>query len=164
MSIDTEKKDTEKKIFDACCGSKMFYFDKEDERVLFNDRFPRVSTLCDGRVFECIPDTNDDFKNLPYSDNTFDLVIYDPPHMTKAGESSYMAIKYGVCNFEDVVAGFKECYRITAGTLIFKWNDTHIKINDLVSAFGIRPLSGQRRNGSGKTNTIWLIFYKSTEL
>lgn len=75
-----------------------------------------------------------------------------------------MAIKYGVCNFEDVVAGFKECYRITAGTLIFKWNDTNIKINDLVSAFGIRPLAGQRRNGSGKTNTIWLIFYKSTEL
>lgn len=26
-----------KTILDACCGGKMFYFDKHDERVLFQD-------------------------------------------------------------------------------------------------------------------------------
>jgi hypothetical protein len=154
--------DTQKKVFDACCGSKMFYFDKEDERVLFNDRHPRKAVLCDGRIFECVPDTEDDFKNLPYKDNHFDLVIFDPPHIQQAGKS-YMAIKYGTCSRDDVIAGFKECWRITAGTLIFKWNDTGEKVNDLINAFGVQPLAGQRRAGSGKTNTIWLVFYKGAE-
>ena len=26
-----------KPILDACCGGKMFYFDKSDDRVLFQD-------------------------------------------------------------------------------------------------------------------------------
>lgn len=39
---------TVKPILDACCGGKMFYFDKNDERVLFQD-IRKVSThLCDG--------------------------------------------------------------------------------------------------------------------
>lgn len=39
-----------KTILDACCGGKMFYFDKHDERVLFQD-IRKVSThLCDGRL------------------------------------------------------------------------------------------------------------------
>lgn len=29
--------DSTKKILDACCGGKMFYFDKNDPRVLFQD-------------------------------------------------------------------------------------------------------------------------------
>lgn len=32
-----------KTILDACCGGKMFYFDKHDERVLFQD-IRKVST------------------------------------------------------------------------------------------------------------------------
>ena len=27
----------DKKIIDVCCGGKMFYFDKSDNRVLFQD-------------------------------------------------------------------------------------------------------------------------------
>ncbi|HHZ8299539.1 TPA: SAM-dependent methyltransferase, partial [Proteus mirabilis] len=26
-----------KSILDMCCGSRMFYFDKQDDHVLFND-------------------------------------------------------------------------------------------------------------------------------
>lgn len=37
------------------------------------------------------------------------------------------------------------------------------KINDVINAFGVRPLAGHRRNGSGETQTIWLIFYKETQ-
>lgn len=43
---------TVKPILDACCGGKMFYFDKNDERVLFQD-IRKVSThLCDGRLLK----------------------------------------------------------------------------------------------------------------
>ena len=38
-----------KRIIDVCCGSKMFWFDKENEDVLFMDNRELESTLCDGR-------------------------------------------------------------------------------------------------------------------
>ncbi len=38
-----------KPILDACCGGKMFYFDKNDPRVLFQDIRKEETTLCDGR-------------------------------------------------------------------------------------------------------------------
>ena len=41
-----------KPILDACCGGKMFYFDKSDKRVLFQDIRKIKTTLCDGRIFE----------------------------------------------------------------------------------------------------------------
>lgn len=41
-----------KPILDACCGGKMFYFDKNDPRVLFQDIREVKTTLCDGRKFE----------------------------------------------------------------------------------------------------------------
>ncbi len=33
-------------ILDACCGGKMFYFDKNDPRVLFQDIREVETTLC----------------------------------------------------------------------------------------------------------------------
>ena len=63
-----------KTILDACCGGKMFYFDKHDERVLFQD-IRNVSThLCDGRSFEVNPDIQADFTNMPYEDKSFSLI------------------------------------------------------------------------------------------
>lgn len=60
-----------KSILDACCGGKMFYYDKNDERVLFQD-IRNISThLCDGRLFEVKPDVQADFTNMPYEDETF---------------------------------------------------------------------------------------------
>lgn len=43
-------------ILDACCGGKMFYFDKEDPRVLFQDIREIETTLCDGRPWKIKPD------------------------------------------------------------------------------------------------------------
>lgn len=48
-------------ILDACCGGKMFYFDKNDDRVLFQDIRSLETTLCDGRHFEIKPDIQADF-------------------------------------------------------------------------------------------------------
>ena len=58
-----------KPILDACCGGKMFYFDKHDPRVLFQDIRDVETTLCDGRHFEVKPDVQADFTNMPYPDN-----------------------------------------------------------------------------------------------
>lgn len=65
-----------KPILDVCCGGRMFYYDKNDERVLFQD-IRNISThLCDGRLFEVKPDVQADFTNMPYEDESFSMVVF----------------------------------------------------------------------------------------
>lgn len=70
-----------KPILDACCGGRMFYFDKSDERVLFQDIRDEEALLTKGNVFKVHPDVVCDFTSMPYPDNTFRMVVFDPPHM-----------------------------------------------------------------------------------
>ena len=51
-----------KQILDACCGSRMFWFDKENPAVVFIDNRSFVKNLCDGRRFEVKPDLVADFR------------------------------------------------------------------------------------------------------
>ena len=66
-----------KTILDACCGSRMFYFDKNNPNVLYMDNRKLEDTLCDGRKLIVNPDIVADFKNMPFEDNTFNLVIIE---------------------------------------------------------------------------------------
>lgn len=123
----------DKLILDACCGSKMFWFDKNNPDALFADIRTESHTLCDGRALEIKPDIEHDFRNMPYPDETFKMVVFDPPHLNKLGKDSWMAKKYGVLlpTWElDIKSGFEECMRVLQpyGTLIFKWNENQIKI------------------------------------
>lgn len=77
---------SDKPILDACCGGKMFYFDKNDPRVLFQDIRCEETTLCDGRKFSVKPDVIGDFTSMDFPDNTFSMVVFDPPHLRWWGE------------------------------------------------------------------------------
>lgn len=158
----------EKLILDPCCGSKMFWFDKTNPNVTFTDIRTESHTLCDGRLLEIKPDIEADFRNLPFADNSFWHVVFDPPHLEKLGSSSWMAKKYGRLNPDwesDIKQGFSECYRVLKpnGTLIFKWNENQIKVSRLIKLFGIEPLYGQMRTGKNSV-TVWLAFMKISEL
>ena len=83
------------KILDPCCGSRMFYFDKNNKDVLFCDCRTTEDVLCDGRKLSVKPDIISDVRNLPFADNTYNLVIFDPPHLVKVGDNSWMHKKYG---------------------------------------------------------------------
>ena len=63
----------ERKILDACCGSRMFWYDKENPNVIFADNRTLETTLCDGRTLVIAPDMVIDFRNMPFNDNTFSL-------------------------------------------------------------------------------------------
>ena len=82
-------------ILDVCCGSKMFYFDKNNPQVTFMDCRELEDVLCDGRKLEIKPDIVGDFRNIPFTDNSFSMVVFDPPHLHRIGENSWMAKKYG---------------------------------------------------------------------
>ena len=150
-----------KKILDACCGSKMFWFDKENENTVFMDNRYFNDTLCDGRTLEINPDIIADFKHMPFENESFYLVVFDPPHLLKAGENSWLAKKYGKLNPEtwksDLKKGFNECMRVLKqkGTLIFKWNEEQIKLKDILATIDFKPLFGNKRS-----KTHWLVFMK----
>ena len=150
-------------VLDPCCGSRMMWFDKQDSRVIFTDIRHEEHTLCDGRSLEIKPDRQIDFRRLPYSAETFNLVAFDPPHLKSAGESGWIGKKYGILSpdwQEDLRQGFAECFRVlrVGGTLIFKWNQIQIKTSDILKLTPEKPLFG---HASGlRSNTHWIVFTK----
>lgn len=169
-------------ILDACCGGKMFYFDKNDERVIFQDIRKIDTHLCDGREFRIAPDIQADFTDMPYPDNQFSMVVFDPPHLLrnvgkskfadmygslnpKAKPTGWQHIKYGALTNADwremLSKGFAECFRVLkpGGFLIFKWNETDIKVSEILKLTQEKPILGHL---SGKrSNTHWILFMKN---
>lgn len=153
-----------KKILDACCGSKMFWFDKKNPKAEFVDIRKESHVLCDGRSLEILPDTIADFRELPFADETFYLVVFDPPHLKNLGKSSWMAAKYGILNptwKDDIRQGFKECLRVLKpnGTLIFKWNEDQILVSEILKLVDEKPLFGHKSGKQAKTH--WITFMKT---
>jgi len=149
-----------KHILDACCGSKMFWFDKENPNVIFADNRELETTLCDKRALIIKPDEIIGFRNMPYKDNTFKMVVFDPPHLIHAGEKSWLRQKYGVLPEdwpEYIRRGVDECMRVLEpfGTLVFKWNEEQIKTSEILKAINYKPLFGDKR-----AKTHWFIFMK----
>ena len=154
---------TDKLILDACCGSRMFWWNKRHPAEVYNDIRELKTTLCDGRTLEVSPDTFYDFRDLPYPSDSFKMVVFDPPHLIKAGANSWLATKYGLLSEDwekQLKEGFDECMRVLDqyGTLIFKWNDDQIKLSEVLQVFGQKPLFGDIRS-----KTHWCVFMKGVE-
>lgn len=152
-------------ILDICCGSRMFYFQKDSDDVIFLDFRQEKMELCDGRQLSVKPDIVSNFRKLPFGEGQFDMVVFDPPHLMKAGPKSYMRLKYGVLGRnwkDDLKEGFNEGWRVLrpGGSLVFKWNETHIKIAEILKLFPVKPIFGQRTTRNLKTH--WVVFYKSS--
>lgn len=150
----------DKKILDVCCGSRMFWFDKNNKNTIYMDNRELEDILCDGRKLEIKPDVVADFRNIPFKDNSFYLVVFDPPHLLKIGETSYMAKKYGKLSDnwkEDIKKGFDECMRVLKpnGILIFKWNEQQIKLKDILNNINYKPLFRKQK----RQNTL-VMFYE----
>ena len=154
---------TNKKILDACCGSRMFHFDKNNKDVVFMDIRETEEVLCDGRTLKIKPDIIADFRSIPFENNSFNLVIFDPPHLLKVGQNSWLCKKYGKLSDtwpSDIKRGFDECLRVLKpeGTLIFKWSTKDITFKQLLNVLKCRPLIFHKNN-----NTFFLVFIKTQE-
>lgn len=149
-----------KKILDVCCGSKMFWFDKNREDTIYMDIREYEDILCDGRKLEIKPDIVADFRKIPFEENSFRLVVFDPPHLLRIGENSWLKKKYGRLGEDwknDIRKGFEECFRVLEphGILVFKWNEEQIKLSEILKLTNVRPLFGNKR-----AKTHWLVFIK----
>lgn len=151
-------------ILDACCGSRMFWFDKDNPNALFADIRNEEHTLCDGRTLKVHPDVIADFTNMPFGDESFKLVVFDPPHLDNSNPGAYMALKYGTLRRgkwqDDLRQGFSECMRVLEpyGILIFKWNESRITVKRLLEVIGTEPLFGHKSGKASKTH--WMCFMK----
>lgn len=154
-------------ILDACCGGRQFWFDKENPNVLFADQRvmePKaVGNGKDARIRKCLPDKVMDFRNMDIADQTFKLVVFDPPHLF-LGENSYMAQSYGRLDKqtwkEDISKGFSECFRVLKdeGILIFKWNECDVPLKEVLKLTTYKPLFGHPSGKAQKTH--WVCFMK----
>ena len=159
-------------VLDPCCGSRMMWLDKQNPAVIFGDRRSETIVVTDRshgnasgtRTLRIEPDALMDFRNLPFPDGSFKLVAFDPPHLVKAGPRSWLAAKYGKLGEDwrdDLRQGFVECLRVleVGGTLVFKWNETQVKVGEVLALAPIDPLFGHLSGRKGLTH--WLVFQKT---
>ena len=154
-----------KPILDPASSMRSFYFDKHDERVVFGDiRADETYLLTNGQTIHIKPDEVMDFRAIPYPDESFQCVVFDPPHLLNLSEKSWMRKKYGVLEkdtwHQDIKKGFSECFRVlkNSGILIFKWNETSIALKEILALTDEKPVLG---HPSGKRmGTHWVMFIK----
>lgn len=153
-----------KTVLDACCGGRMFWFNKSDPRALFMDIRKETHTFTGGtRKVDIRPDILGDFAKMPFKNNSFRLVVFDPPHLTGAGKNGWMAKKYGRLTGqwkEMIQSGFSECFRVLkrSGVLVFKWNEFDVPVSEILKLTPNKPLFGNRCGKASKTH--WVVFIK----
>ncbi len=162
---------TNRPVLDPTAGTRAMWFDKHDPRAVFGDirrEEVRVTDRSHGRpdgsrVLTIDPDVVLDFRALPFDDHEFRLVVFDPPHLVRAGGRSWLAARYGVLGADwrdDLRAGFAECFRVLrpGGTLVFKWAEVQVPLRDVLALTPEVPLFGHR---SGlRSGTHWAVFLK----
>ena len=163
----------EKYILDVTCGSRSIWFQKNCPNALYLDKREEhgtaiwKSTKNDSvRKIDVVPDIIADFTDLPFADDTFSLVVFDPPHLEKVCDNAWMKKKYGRLEGDwrgELRKGFEECMRVLkpCGTLIFKWSEVQIPTREVINAIGQEPLFGHKSGKQAKTH--WMTFMKFPE-
>lgn len=159
------------KILYACCGPRMFWFNKHHPKAIYIDK----RTLEPGEVQthkfrEVKPDILMDFRDLKFKDKHFKLVVWDPPHRSDFTENSLMAKNYGILDKEnwreDLKKGFEECWRVLDdfGFLVFKWNNKQIKADVLLKLFDQEDCILFGHPTRSPATTHWFCFMKFPDL
>ena len=154
------------------CGSRTIWFNKNHPATIYCDIRREDMDLYFGKArtskhtMHVDPDIQCDFTNLPFPDDSFSLVVFDPPHLIKAKETAWLVKKYGKLDEmwpQMLHDGFAEGIRILKpdGVLIFKWSEYDIPAEKVWKAIGQKPLFGH--HSGRKSKTFWGCFMKIKE-
>ena len=151
-------------ILDACCGGRHFWFDKNHPNTVYMDiRQVEPGAISLQPNWSVQPDIIGDYRDMPFEDESFRLVVWDIPHKLKP-DKGLITMKYGSLGSgwkEDISQGFNEIMRVLKdeGVLIFKYADLDVKVSDMLSLFTIQPLFGTVTK-KGVNNTYFFTFMK----
>jgi len=166
-------------ILDATCGGRAIWHPQNKDRddTLYIDK-RELETLgredfgCAPRNYNIDPDEVQDFRDLPYPDESFSLVVFDPPHAIRSdGMQTLRGVvtkQYGALHAEtwqaDIQAGFEELWRVLedGGALIFKFADESADFDKVLELAPTEPLFGTSVN-DGTVETRWFVFYKTKD-
>ena len=162
-----------KLILDVTCGMRGIWFQKNEAHTIYCDKRTAhfesdYGAFSSHRVIDIKPDVECDFTDLPFPDNTFNLVVLDPPHLIRQ-DNSWLKKMYSFYESKEqaiktISNGIKECMRVLkiGGVLIFKWCEIQISSREIIDACGIEPLFGHK---SGKKSNIhWMTFMKFNDI
>lgn len=162
------------RILDVTCGDRTIWFQKQEPHTTYCDIrdeewIGRFGTVLNKqgqkklRHLKIHPDVLCSFTDLPFENESFNLVVFDPPHIENLSENAWMRKSYGSLDGDwkpMIRKGFKECMRVLkpGGVLVFKWSDVSISTRDILDVIGQDPLFGHR--SGKKMNTHWMCFMK----
>lgn len=177
---------TEKKanceILDATCGGRSIWHPENKDRddTLYIDKrsedpgfLGREEYGYNPRNYSIDPDEQQDYRDLPYDDESFNLIVFDPPHaIRESGMKQLSGVthrKWGCLHAEtwqsDLKNGFEELWRVlsSGGTLVFKFADESADFKEVLKLAPTDPLFGTSVRAAS-VETRWFVFYKPNEV
>jgi len=159
-------------ILDATCGARSMWFQKNDKETVYLDKRKGVfeyetspNSKLPQRIFRAriFPTIKGDNRMLPFKNEVFDMILFDPPHQIGHKTGIYYTL-YDELNplswTTDMIKTSKELFRVLkkGGFLILKWAELQKDLKTVLSFFPIQPLFGT--NTSYKNRTWWIVFRK----
>lgn len=161
------------KILDATCGQRGIWYQKNHPYVTFMDKREGIfnsktlnQSFKNSRIIKIKPDVVSDWKNTPFNDEEFDMIIFDPPFIIRkdGNTPNTFVVTYSYLPKnrweQELKLGIIEFFRILKkdGIFIFKWDEVDIKLKRVLKLFPYPPLFGSRVGQ--KNNMHWIVFIK----
>jgi len=162
------------KILDATSGPKEMWYQKNHPFVTYMDNRKGKFIYWNKNKAQKVtikvnPDVVADWtKTIPFDNNKFDVVIFDPPHIIQNSTKGVMPTKYTILKPDSwkyqLKKGINELFRVLKpnGMFIFKWCESCKSIDEVLPLFPYPPLFGTNsdsvRKNSGKI--YWITFLK----
>lgn len=163
------------KILDATAGYRGIWYQKNHPFVTFMDkRKETVDTRSDNnlknsRRYKINPDVVSEWKDAPFPDNYFDMIVFDPPHLAWVNNKKESSLDkaYGYFKSKDeckrqITEGVNKLFKILKpeGIFILKWCENSIPIDEIIKLMPYQPLFGSNTKSKGHTANYWIVFLK----